>query len=76
MLTQERNLTILRSLLLLETSILETQYTNRGAFMHENNLPQYVPPVVLTYTDEEILEELGPARTSGSGGCEPPHHHH
>ena len=48
--------------------------------MLENILPQYEPPVVLTYTDEEILEELGPARTLGSGGCNPPppppHHHH
>jgi hypothetical protein len=46
--------------------------------MLENTLPKYEPPVVLTYTDEEILEELGPARTSGSGGghihpVHPPH---
>jgi hypothetical protein len=25
-------------------------------------LPLYEPPTVVTYTDEEILEELGPAR--------------
>ena len=24
--------------------------------------PQYVPPQVTTYTDEEILEEMGPAQ--------------
>ena len=41
--------------------------------MDEDTLPQYEPPVVVTYTDEEILEELGPVRTSGSGGG---HHHH
>lgn len=35
--------------------------------MEENHLPQYEPPVVLTYTDEEIMEELGPARTVISG---------
>jgi len=35
--------------------------------MEENTLPQYEPPVVLTYTDEEILDELGPARTNTSG---------
>ncbi len=38
--------------------------------MIDNTLPEYEPPVVLTYTEEEILEELGPARTliSGQGG--------
>jgi hypothetical protein len=35
--------------------------------MVEKTLPQYDPPVVLTYTDEEILDELGPARTQFSG---------
>ena len=36
--------------------------------MENKNLPQYEPPVVMTYTNEEILEELGPARTLISGG--------
>lgn len=35
--------------------------------MENKNLPQYEPPVVQTYTNEEILEELGPARTNVSG---------
>jgi hypothetical protein len=35
--------------------------------MEKNNLAQYEPPTVYTYTDEQILEELGPARTAGSG---------
>ena len=39
--------------------------------MQENFLPKYEPPAVVTYTDEEILEELGPAR-AGSGGCNLP----
>jgi hypothetical protein len=43
--------------------------SNKEFFMVENTLPQYQPPVVLTYTDEDILEELGPARTSGSAPC-------
>jgi len=34
----------------------------------ENLLPQYEPPVITTYTNEEILEELGPARTVTSAG--------
>jgi len=33
----------------------------------DNTLPKYEPPVVLTYTNEEILDELGPARTNNSG---------
>jgi len=33
----------------------------------EKLLPQYEPPVVTTYTNEDILEELGPARTMTSG---------
>lgn len=36
--------------------------------MEEKILPIYEPPVVVTYTDEEILEELGPARTMNSSG--------
>jgi len=34
--------------------------------MEERTLPQYELPVVKTYTSEEILEELGPARTNVS----------
>jgi hypothetical protein len=40
----------------------------RRCFLLENKLPQYEPPVVLTYTDEEILEELGDARTTRTSG--------
>lgn len=35
--------------------------------MEEKTLQLYEPPVILTYTDEEILDELGPARTVVSG---------
>jgi len=35
--------------------------------MLENALPHYEPPVVVTYTDEEILDELGPAMTGTYG---------
>ncbi len=28
----------------------------------EQPLPEYVPPKVITYTDAEILEEMGPAQ--------------
>ncbi len=32
--------------------------------MEERDLPEYKAPEVITYTDEEILEELGPAEAS------------
>ncbi len=31
--------------------------------MEEKKLPAYEAPRVITYTDDEILEELGPAQT-------------
>ena len=31
--------------------------------MEEKKLPAYEAPKVSTYTDEEILEEVGPAQT-------------
>jgi hypothetical protein len=36
----------------------------------ENN-PKYEPPAVKTYTEGEIMEELGPARTSPSNNVLP-----
>ena len=32
--------------------------------MEDKKMPEYQVPEVITYTDEEILEELGPAQTS------------
>ena len=32
--------------------------------MEEKKLPEYQEPETITYTDEEILEELGPAQAS------------
>lgn len=32
--------------------------------MEEKELPKYEPPEVITYTEEEILEELGPAQAN------------
>ena len=31
--------------------------------MEDRKLPKYEVPSVITYTDEEILEQLGPAQT-------------
>jgi hypothetical protein len=31
--------------------------------MEEKKLPAYEAPKVITYTDEELLEEMGPAHT-------------
>lgn len=33
--------------------------------MEEKKLPAYEAPKVITYTDEELLEEMGPAHTTG-----------
>jgi hypothetical protein len=30
--------------------------------MEDKKMPEYEAPQVITYTDEEILEELGPAQ--------------
>jgi hypothetical protein len=35
--------------------------------MEKNKLPEYETPQVTTYTDEEILEELGEAHASYGG---------
>ena len=35
--------------------------------MEEKRLPVYESPKVVTYTDEELLEELGPAQTGYCG---------
>jgi hypothetical protein len=32
--------------------------------MDAKKMPEYEAPQVITYTDEEILEELGPAQAS------------
>lgn len=36
--------------------------------MEEKKLPEYEVPSIVTYTDEEILEVLGPAQTGYVGG--------
>lgn len=44
--------------------------------MEDKKMPEYEAPEVVTYTDEEILEELGPAQAiygeqPGNGGFDP-----
>ena len=44
--------------------------------MEDKKMPEYKAPQVTTYTDEEILEELGPAQAiygklPGDGGLNP-----
>lgn len=36
--------------------------------MEDKKLPEYETPKVLTYTDEEVLEMLGPAHTGSTEG--------
>ncbi len=40
---------------------------DKKLFVEEQELPVYEPPQVITYTDEEILEELGPAQAVYGG---------
>jgi hypothetical protein len=35
--------------------------------MEDKKMPEYEAPEVITYTDEEILEELGPAQAGYLG---------
>jgi hypothetical protein len=37
-------------------------YAQGGIPMEDKRMPEYEAPQVTTYTDEEILEELGPAQ--------------
>jgi hypothetical protein len=36
-----------------------------------DQLPAYEPPEILSYTDDDILEELGPAQTNYNVGTGP-----
>lgn len=38
------------------------QRIEQNVEVEDKNLPEYEAPQVTTYTDEEILEELGPAQ--------------
>jgi hypothetical protein len=40
--------------------------------VEELKLPEYETPEVTTYSDQEILEELGQARTQSGGPFLPP----
>lgn len=43
--------------------------------MEEKKLPEYEAPKMLTYTDEEVFEMLGPAHTAISGAIPGPGNH-
>ena len=40
--------------------------------MNVKELPAYEVPEVISYTDEELLEEIGPAQAQTYGGPPPP----
>ena len=54
-----------------KTAPLSTLLTNnrKEMKMEEKKLPVYESPKVVTYTDEELLEELGPAQTRYVKDC-------
>ena len=37
--------------------------TNDAQHQPDNDLPVYEPPAVVTFTDEQLLEALGPAQS-------------
>ena len=37
----------------------------------EAPLPEYVSPTIVTYTSEQIMEQVGPAQACTSGVCSP-----
>lgn len=45
------------------TFFLKKMWKKGDINMEEKKLPAYEAPKVCTYTDEDILEELGPAQT-------------
>jgi hypothetical protein len=49
-------------------STLLTTYNRKEMKIEEKKLPVYTSPKVVTYTDEELLEELGPAQTGYVNG--------
>jgi hypothetical protein len=46
----------------------DTQQPACEAAIGDQALPVYEPPTVVTYTDEELLEALGPARAGSPPG--------
>jgi len=45
-----------------ERQMKDKQFPQVPEQMEAQPLPEYKPPEVTTYTDEEILEEMGPAQ--------------
>jgi hypothetical protein len=37
--------------------------------LNQGNLPVYVPPKIVTYSSEELLEQVGPALTCSPSPC-------
>ncbi len=47
----------------------ELTITEKKKEVEINTLPQYKPPVITTYTSEEIEEKIGPALTCSPAPC-------
>ena len=45
---------------------MDPKYYPESEAPTEAELPAYEPPVVSTYTDEQLLEALGPAQAGGT----------
>jgi hypothetical protein len=35
----------------------------------DSPVPEYIPPKIKTYTSEEVLEQIGPAKACSGGDC-------
>ena len=43
--------------------------SKEAAASRPHSLPQYVPPVIITYSSDEILEQIGPAYACSPTPC-------
>ena len=48
-----------------ENKNITTEQTNKD----NNSIPEYEPPRIVTYTEEEILEQIGPAQACSPSPC-------
>lgn len=47
----------------------EGKYFEEKADLKKDEKPAYVPPQIITYTSEELLEQIGPAMACSPAPC-------
>jgi len=48
---------------------MDDRERKEGSEEQGNRRPDYTPPKIVTYTSEEILEQIGPAQACSPGPC-------